>query len=472
MRFLFINVDRSISRHNIWRVIRSIMPPLGIATLAALAEREGAEADVVDAQATGMDAAALVREVASREPYDYIGFSATTPEIDAVRRAAGMIRRVAPSARFVLGGVHATVCHEELVREGTFDIAVRGEGERAVVALAQGVPLQEIGNLTWRDERGTVVVNPDEEGFVDLESLPFPAYHKLPMDRYHSALGAARRFPSIGMITSRGCPGSCTFCFSAMFGKKIRFVSAGRMIEHVRLLRDRYGIREVSFYDDTFTASRQRVRDFCEGLLREGIDLSWSCFARIDTVSADLLKLMRRAGCHQVMYGFEAADDAVLASVNKRVTTESYERVVAWTNEAGINVRGAFMLGNRGESEETMQRTIDLSIRLGITFAIFNITTPYPGTALYDWAEQEGILRHKDWADYDYAHPVLELPGLPGELVLRYYRKAYRAFYLRPAYVAGRLSALRSKDELRMYWEAFRGIAAMILTGAPARPRS
>lgn len=439
------------------------MPPLGLATLAAVLERAGAEVDIIDAQALDLDTLCLADELARRGYYDYVGLTATTPEINGAIEVSAIVRKSYPSARVIFGGVHATIFHYELVSQGVCDIAVRGEGEAVVTALAQNALLEEIANVTWRDQNGSIVVNPNADTYVDLDTLPFPAYHKLPMRRYRSAIGAARRSPSIGMITSRGCPGSCTFCFSGMFGKKIRFVSAARMLEHLHLLQSQYGIREISFYDDTFTASKKRVEEFCAGLLDRKMGISWSCFARIDTVSPELLQLMQSAGCHQIMYGFESADDTVLGAINKKVTTSSYQQVVDWTNSAGINIRGAFMLGSPGEDETSMRRTIEYSKKLRLTFAIYNITTPYPGTELYTWATQNSLLKHTTWELYDLAHPILELPNLPGNKVAEYYHKAYREFYMRPSYIMRRIGSLFSWAELRMYGEAFSGIVRLLL---------
>ena len=123
-----------------------------------------------------------------------------------------------------------------------------------------------------------------------------PAYHKLSMEKYHSALGAAIRSPSLGMITSRGCPGACTFCFSGMFGSKVRFMSPGKILEQVLAVQSRYGIREISFYDDTFTANRKRVEELCRLLISRKVDIAWSCFARVDTVEPGILALMKRRG--------------------------------------------------------------------------------------------------------------------------------------------------------------------------------
>lgn len=463
MRFLFINPNRTIAKANIWRLVNSITPPLGLATLAAVIEQFGGEADIIDAQALNLSQSELAEKLTQNGDYDYIGLTATTPEIDNAIAIASLVRRIFPKSKIIFGGVHATIFHMELLTNRYCDLVVRGEGEQAVQALAEQRAIKDIPNLSWRTDNGNIVTNPDSTAYVDLETLPFPAYHKLPMSRYRSALGAARCHPSIGMITSRGCPGACTFCFSGMFGKKIRFESAQKMILHVKLLQQKYGIREISFYDDTFTANRRRVEEFCSGLLAEGISISWSCFARVDTVTPDLLKLMQRAGCHQIMYGFETADDQVLAMINKKVASSSHKQVVAWTREAGINIRGAFMLGSPGENMASLQRTIEYSKSLGVTFAIYNITTPYPGTALYDWAQENNLLKHKEWRQYDLAHSILELPGLPSEKVENYYRSAFREFYLRPSYILRRFFSIFSAQELKMYLNVFSGLLGITL---------
>ncbi len=432
MRFLFINPNRNISSTSIWSLVSSVTPPLGLATLAAVLENNGFESDIIDAQAMNLSHSDLSIYLNKTGPYNYIGITATTPEISSAIRVAEIVRSLFPMAKIIIGGVHATVFHEQLVNQGFFDIAVRGEGERVLVDLAKEKSLHTIENITWRNDAGSVIVNASASTYIDLDLLPNPAYHKLPMHLYRSALGAAIRHPSIGMITSRGCPGSCSFCFSGMFGKKIRFLSASKIIEHIEMLYINYGIREISFYDDTFTANKARVIEFCELLIRKDFKMSWSCFARIDTVTLDLLQLMKAAGCHQIMYGFESSDNSVLTKINKKVSVNSYHQVIAWTNQAGINIRGAFMIGNPGESQESIRRTIDFSIKSGIALAIYNITTPFPGTELYAWAEGNGALKHKNWDLYDLAHPIIAINDLSEDIIISFYRRAYRKFYLRP----------------------------------------
>jgi radical SAM superfamily enzyme YgiQ (UPF0313 family) len=464
MRFLFINPRRDIEKRNVWSIVNSISPPIGLAILSAVLEKQGYDSDIIDAAALDLGIDEIIARI---DPgTDIIGLTATTPEIDGAIDTAKAIRHSFPEIKIVMGGVHPTLFHKELMEGGICDMVVRGEGENAIIAIAMQQPIETIPNLTWRSERGEIMVNPHSSTFVDLNTLPFPAYHKLPMSRYRSALGAAKRSPSIGMITSRGCPGKCTFCYSGMFGSKIRFMSAERVFEQILHLKSCYGIREISFYDDTFTANRRRIEDLCNLMISEKADISWSCFARVDSVNPELLKLMKGAGCHQICYGFESADENILRAINKLVDTNSISNAIMWTSEAGIDMRGAFMLGNPEETEETIQKTIDFSKKIGIQFAMFNITTPFPGTALFDWAVEKGFIRHMDWKLYDLSHAVMEIPGIPSDVVQRYYYRAYREFYFRLSYVLNRLFSIRTKDDVKNYLKAFRGILSMIGRGA------
>ena len=459
MNFVFINPPRKIKSNNIWSVINSENPPLGLALLAAIWDKQGQSSQIIDAAVLKMSIPDIVGKIAPAT--DFVGITATTPEISSAIRIALEIRNKLPHIKIVMGGVHPTVFHEELIHENICDIVVRNEGEVPVEELAKGTPLNLIPNLTWRNSQGEVIVNPDSINYVDLDTLPFPAYEKLPMHLYHSALGAARYKPSIAMVTSRGCPGKCTFCFSGMFGSKIRFFSPVQIIQHIELLQKKYGIREISFYDDTFTASSKHVTELCQLILEKEIKISWSCFSRIDSVTPDLLLLMKKAGCHQIMYGFETMDENILKKINKRINLEQFQRAITWTRAAKINIRGAFMLGNPGETSASMGNTINYAKNAGIQLAVFNITTPYPGTAMYKEFLQNNSLLHQNWDLYNLAQPVLKLDTVSDQCVKEYYYKSYRSFYLRPAFIFRHILAIRSFNEFITYVKTTLEIAFM-----------
>mgnify|MGYP000948773642 CR=1 FL=1 len=452
MNFTFINPPRKTNRNNLWSVIDAEMPPLGMATLAAIWEKEGHASQIIDSAALKLTIPETISKITPAP--DYIGITATTTEISNATEIAQAARRAFQGTKIILGGVHPTVFHEELVRHNICDMVVRNEGEFALIALAKGTALDKVPNLTWKNEHGKIIINPVSSQFVDLDSLPFPLYEKLPMSLYHSALGAARRQPSIGMITSRGCPGKCSFCFSEMFGVKIRFMSPERIVEHILLLNRKYGIREISFYDDTFTADQNRIAALCQMLLNRKLKISWSCFARVDTVTPELLLLMKKAGCHQVMYGFETSDETILDRFNKRVNLEQARNAIRWTKAAKINIRGAFMLGSPEETAESMQKTIEFAKKSGIQLAIFNVTTPYPGTPLYREFSSRNALLHHNWDLYNRAELVLKLDTLTAEDVKYFYYKSYREFYLRPVFIIKYILNIRTLTEISILVKA------------------
>jgi len=409
----------------------------------------------------------IERSVAEKRPA-WVGMTAVTAQIVNTHRIAGIIKQVSPKSKVVVGGVHATAMPEEVLRDSNIDFVIRGEGEKPFSALIEGQPPATIGGLSHRGPNllQPIVNNPQAEPIEDLDSLPTPAYHLIRFDLYKPAVGAYRRLPSINMTMTRGCPGKCTFCNSAETALRTR--SAEHLVDEIQTLQARYGVREVSFYDDTLTIFKPQVARMCDLILERGLDLTWSCFARTDCVSPALLKKMRAAGCHQILFGIESADPGILETIRKPIDIEQTRRAVRMVQEAGIAVRAAFMFGNPGETIESMQRTIDFAVDLDPDIALFNITTPYPGTQMFNWAHQNGYLRTLDWNDYDLANSVLELPTVSSAEIHRMYRAAYRAFYFRPRYLLKRLTRMRSWEDIRCNVQALRSVLFTKATAPPS----
>ena len=336
---------------------------------------------------------------------------------------------------------------EDVLISPDVDYVIRGEGEIHFFELISGLETASIKGLSYKKD-GKFIHNPDGALISDLDSLPFPAYNLLPVKNYVPTLGSYKRLPAISIITTRGCPGKCTFCLGSYLGGKVRMHSTRYIIDEIKMLIRDYGIREISFYDDTFTAYRNKVRDFCNIIIEEKIDITWSCFARVDFVDGDILRLMKASGCHQIMYGIESGSNEILRNIKKKTSLEKAVEIVAITKKIGIECRAAFMLGNPGETLQTMKQTLDFAKRLDPDIALFNITTPYPGTEMYDWAGKNGYLKTKDWSRYDLSTAVMELPGLKSVEVEEFYKKAHHEFYGRPSYLIKRLFKIRSFNEL------------------------
>jgi anaerobic magnesium-protoporphyrin IX monomethyl ester cyclase len=443
---ILINPPWIKKEENIWKKISSCMPPLGLASLASFLERNNVEVTIIDAQAEQMALADIIQRIGRYNPL-FIGITATTSIIDNGLEIARLCKEAFPESKVIMGGVHPMVMTEEVLDNLSVDFIVRGEGELALLDLVKGRDLKSIGGVSYKLE-GKIYHNDDRPVIDNLDSLPFPAYHLLPMRKYYPALGAYKRLPAISMVTTRGCPGRCTFCYGGMLGKHIRHRSAQNIIEEIKLLKADYGIKEICFYDDTFTVFKDNVKQFCRLLIQDKINISWSCFSRVDFIDEETLKEMKEAGCHQIMYGIESADEGILKNINKRFSLEQANRIMALTKKVKIDVRAAFMFGSPGETEETMQRTINYAIKSDPDLVVFNITTPYPGTEMFKWAKDKGYLRTLNWEKYDLATAVMELPTVDSRTVEKYYKNAYKKFYLRPAYIIKRILRMKSLVDL------------------------
>jgi len=460
MYILLINPPWIVrSRKNIWRDVASIMPPLGIAWIAAVLERNGHKVKILDAHAQQLFIENIPQYIRENGPFDLVGITATTPLILNALKIARLIKADFPNYKIVLGGVHPTVLPNETLAEKTVDIVVRGEGEETFCEIAAEKPINDIDGISFRNGED-VVHNPDRDLIQCLDSLPFPAYHLLPMDKYRPAAGAAKRQPATSVLGTRGCFGRCTFCYR-IFGHRLRFRSGRNVAEEVKLLQDRYGIKEICFYDDTFTANRQEIKTFCESVQQLKLDLTWSCFSRIDTFDNETFRMMKEAGCHQVMYGVETNNPEILKNMNKRIDPYKVEGVIRSTQKLGLEVRATFMLGSPGETEKTMEETIQYAIRLDPDLALFNITTPFPGTEMFKWADENNYLCTKNWEYYDLSEPIMKLPTVSPEKVKEYYRISHRRFFLRLRFIWNRLKKLNSVEHLV---SNFRGLRTLIET--------
>ncbi|MHB8834576.1 MAG: B12-binding domain-containing radical SAM protein [Candidatus Methylomirabilia bacterium] len=461
MDVLLVTPPQIFRPGNIWGKIRGCTPPLGLALLAAILERAGHRVKILDGNAEVLDDDGLLRRLAgikagSGSP-GWVGITSSTNTFPAAVRVSGFVRKIFPEAKIVFGGVHATVFPEEALAAPTVDFVVRGEGEATFLSLLGDEPPETISGLSFRST-DRVIHTPNRDSYTDLGTLPLPAYHLLPMHLYRPALGSHRRLPAIGIVISRGCPGRCTFCYGHHLGRITRYRPVASVVDEIRLLQKNWGIREVSFYDDTFTARPGYVVELCEAILAGKLDLTWSCFSRVDFVTEELLRLMKRSGCHQICYGIESGNEEILRVIHKRISLAKARQALAWTRSAGIETRTTFMLGNPGETMQTMEQTLRLALELDPDIALFNIATPYPGTEMYAWADEHGYLTTKAWECYDLSRPVMRLPSLNEEELLRFYRDCYRRFYRRGGYLLRRLLRVRTLDDLRVGWKAVRSV--------------
>lgn len=447
MSVLLINPSRTIASRNIWKRIDRSLPSLGLAYIASYLKENGVDVRIVDMKPEGLTIGDVIKRVGDYDP-DFIGFTASTVQMNPALDIARAIKERFSEKKIIFGGVHPSIFPEDILQKDFVDFVVRGEGEITMTELAKGKDYDKILGLSYK-ENGNIKHNENRPPIENLDEVPMPAFDLLPIKKYRPSTGNYKRLPAMSLITSRGCPGRCTFCCTEVMGKRIRFRSAEKIIEEIRFLIDNYGIKEISFYDDTFTIFKKNVRDFCNIIIKEKIDITWSCMSRVDFVDFEILRLMKRAGCHQVGYGIESADEQILRNIKKNISLEKVKDAISMTKKAGMNVRAMFMIGNPGETRETIEKTINFAIDLDPDIVIFNITTPLPGTEMFFWAKENGCLKTLEWDEYDLSQPILELNTISPKAISEYYRTAYKRFYMRPAFLMKRLLRMRSFIELK-----------------------
>lgn len=456
MEILLINPYQTSRKGNIWTKIEGAMPPLGLAYISSFLESKGIDSKIIDMNVEQGDAQAQVGRITGSPAI--IGITAMTSTIMNAYEIAQALRIKFPKSKIIFGGVHSTVLPEDVLTNNFVDYVIRGEGELSFYRFVRGEDVKAIPGLSYR-ENGTYIHNPTGPLIDNLDTLPFPAYHKLPVKKYIPTLGAYKRLPAISMIATRGCPGKCTFCFGSFLGTKIRMHSPDYLIEEIKYLQKNYGIKEVLFYDDTFTTFRNKVKEFCLKIIQQKINISWVCFSRVDTIDEETLILMKKAGCHQIMYGIESGSEEILKNINKKIDKQKAINAVKLTKKVGIECRTTYMLGNPGETEKTILQTVKFAIELDPDIALFNITTPFPGTEMFRWAKNNGYLISEDWSKYDLSNMLMELPTISREKIQEYYKKVFKMFYLRPSYLFKRLLKIRSLNDIKI---AFKALLAVL----------
>lgn len=398
MKVLFVNPPM------VRRLVEPV-PPLGLGYMAAVLEERGVDIKIVD-----MDILKLsydeYRTILSKEHPDIVGITTLTQQYPNGEKLAQISKQIIPDSLVIMGGPHVTFLAPEILRRcPQVDVVVRGEGEITITEIVQhlesGEDLSPVDGISYRDDH-TIKSTKDRAYIQDLDSLPLPARHLLPLEEY-SEKGS--------IITSRGCPGACSFCSSyRLLGKTFRGRSVEKVIDELEYeLVGKYHYRRFFFVDDTFTFYPKRTKALCEEILKRGLDVEWGCNTRVDRVSDELLRIMSEAGCRKVCFGLESIHPETLQLLRKNITPHQVQEAVTMAHNHNIDVNLAFMLGLPGETPQMIKETIDFvaDINLGPRQEITPLN-PYPGTALYENADELGMkFIAEDWSDYD--HPIFSV---------------------------------------------------------------
>ena len=395
MKIILINPRIRAWNPNIW-------VPLGLTTIAAVLENEGHTVEIIDMNEKKVNDDDLRANL--KEDVNVVGVTGMITEYQKILKIIDIAKGGFPDRKVILGGPLATTLSQQLLEQSKADFIVIGEGEKTTPALIQaiehGSDIAEIRGIAYKKEE-QVLINEPVTPIKDLDTLPFPARHLLDMDKYIKnhfkiygfEIEGYAKIRSTNLISSRGCPYNCTFCFKDMWGYKWRGRSAENIIAEMELLNEKYKINGFFFNDDIFFLDKKRVFEFTNLLKKSGLDAVWYCNGRVNLMQKDMLKAMRDAGCIGIAYGIESGSQLILDSMRKNITIGQTRKVVKWTKEIGIKAAGYFMIGMLGETKETIMDSLNFAKELDLDFYGFSITTPLPGTELYTEAIKKGLIQ-------------------------------------------------------------------------------
>lgn len=387
-------------------------PPMGICCIAAVCEEAGHDVVILDYIVSRYTAEKLHAELDHIRPH-VVGTNSVTMNFDSAVAILRDAKTHDPSIITMMGGPHVSFDHCNVLLKNTeIDAVIIGEGEKTVVEFLSGIHHKEnwkkIPGLAFR-QGGIPVVTATRLPIQDLDSLPFPSRHLLPMSRYQ-ALG----FP-VSIITSRGCPNRCIFCLGRrMVGYRVRFRSIPSVLDEVEDIMS-YGISFINIADDLFTAHKKRAMEFCLQVQNRNLDFTWSAFARVNTVDRELLKHMKAAGCHALSFGIESGNSEMLKRVKKGITLSQARKAAAYCKETGIRAHASFMVGLPGETHQTLADSKKLVAALGIEYG-YHMLAPFPGTEVRENIDQYDLeILTDDWRQYSARKAIVRTKALTPE---------------------------------------------------------
>jgi len=415
-------------------------PPVSLATIAALLEKDGHEVMVMDFPAVGLNAASLKKIIRRNQP-DFAIWNTATPTLKSDLSLGRMIKDMIPETTTGVMGTHVSALPEETLNLPFIDMVIRREPEQPIRNLCRvkSRVWASIEGISYRDpEGGDIRHNPDAE-FLRPEKIPFPAWHHLDIRPYRLPLKGK---PFLIVAPVRGCPYPCNFCTAPVYyGKRLRKRPVKQVVNEIKDNIAMYGVRDFFIWADTFTADRAYVERLCREIITRRLTISWACNSRVDTVDREMLALMKEAGLWMISFGLESGNNEILKKIGKSITAEQSRTAVSTAHKMGIKTSGHFVFGFPGETEATMKQTLTLALDLPLDIAQFYTAAPFPGTGIYQEAITEGWL--KAGSTYSQSNTVMDLPGLPAIKVEAFRRYAYKRFYMRTGPLLNLLSMVR-----------------------------
>lgn len=415
--------------------ISGVYPPLGLAYIASVLKNAELEVALLDNQIWRLRGNALKDEIKKNSP-QVVLLSAMTPSWPAVVSLSRLIKEISSDITVGVGGPHLSVYPTEALSHKSIDFGIYAEGEHsaleALKAIREGRALDDVKGCVFRkDDR--VIVNAPRQQIEDLDSIPFPSIEALPYKKYF-ALSVQN--PFFTMVTSRGCPYRCKFCFQGYLGG-YRARSPENVVSEMELLVNKYGIKEIVVFDETFAVEGERALNICRLIRQKKLRFKWDLRTRIDLLNPQMLASLKSAGCRRLHLGIESGNQEILNKMDKGTSIAQIVEKVQLVKKYGFQARGYFMLGFPQESCEAIGKTIEFAKSLPLDWASFTITIGLPCTDIYNEALESGYFSVDYWREYAKGNRLDSKPyflpvGCQEGDLFALKKKAYKDFYLRP----------------------------------------
>lgn len=463
MKTILINPP-SRERYGKQKKVSGIVPPLGLAYLASSLIKEGFDVEIIDGYAWNYSVSDI-ENILRKKDFKIIGITATTLSFDIATKILKLSKEINSNCITIMGGPHTTALATETLKNYPFiDIIIRGEGEGTIVDLLNKIEKRkgysDIKGISYRRER-QIKNNSDRELIKDLDSLPFPAFDLLPMDKYlpspHHGFSFYKKInnhPFFPIFTSRGCPYQCTFCASAVTWRRtVRFRSPENVMEEIDLLVDKYKIKNLDIYDDTFLLKKDRTLQILDEIIKRNYDLDFSCLSRVDDINNEVLSKLSKANCYTLRFGVESGSPKILKLMKKNINLNQALDAFKLTKKYNIIRNACFIFGHPGETKETASETIRFAKKLNPDVAFFYIMVPFPGTEVMEIVKEKNLFVNSKAENWTFVsnETNIRTESLSSEDLIKIKKKAYRAFYLRPKYISSKLIKINSFDTLKFY---------------------
>ena len=446
--------------------------PIYLSYTVSIVKQAGFDVEFLDGIINELSIKTFADAVYEKRP-DLVVLECSTPSFDYDLETTRAIKERLPNTFTLLIGSHPTVFHKEILENYPYiDGICRGEFDCVPADLAthldSGKDLSSVKGLTWRKD-SKVMVNEDRPYFQDLDALPYPAWDIIKIENYKSAQYGG----DIGtfIVSSRGCPYGCTYCLwpNTLIGKKVRMRSPENVVDEMQHLVEHYGVEDIYFDDDTINMDIDRLIRICKLIQERKIKVKWIVQARVDFVTEELLKEMKKAGCNIIYFGVESGSTEMLKKLKKGIRKEQAIRAFDLARKYGIKTQAFFLLGAAGETIESMKETIDFAIQLNPDNAQFAGVVPHPGTILYEECKQKGYLKAKKWEDFAACNLIIETEDFTVQDIEKMRQYAYKKFYFRLSFVFKTLLRMQNAEEIKRVLRGFKSIINRVFYYKPER---